>query len=52
VHAAGARTLDVGGTLAVRFESTEPASNKKFNDKKIYKAKWTPPSPGPTLDDF
>lgn len=44
---------EAAGTLSVKFDHTEPASTKGFNDKKVFVAKYEPPK-APTLsaDDF
>jgi hypothetical protein len=44
VRKAGAKGLEVGGELKVKFTGTEPASTKGFNDKKIYAAQYTKPA--------
>jgi hypothetical protein len=44
VRKAGAKDLEVGGTLKVKFTGTEPASTKGFNDKKIYAAQYEKPA--------
>lgn len=37
-------TVAKGGTLVITHTGNEPAKNKKFNDKKLYAAKYTAPS--------
>lgn len=45
VRAAGQRGAPrVGGELVVAWTGDEPASKRGYNDKKIYSAKYTPPS--------
>lgn len=45
--------IEIGGRLKVRWDSTEPAQTKGFNDKKVYKAKYTRPAPAAvSVDDF
>ena len=47
------RLGDIGGTLAVKFDHTEPAAVKGFSDKKIYAVKYEPPAePTVSADDF
>jgi hypothetical protein len=46
VRAAGAKSLAVGGTLAVKFTGEEPPSKKGFNPAKLYAAKYDPPAAG------
>lgn len=43
VRKAGAKSLEVGGDLKVKFTGTEAASTKGFNDKKIYAAQYAKP---------
>lgn len=53
VRAAGTTQLLLGGTLAVKWESTEPAKNPRHNPKKVYKARYTAPAPtGLSAEDF
>jgi hypothetical protein len=42
---AGAK-LEVGGTLAVQYEADEPAKQRGFNPKKLYRAEYAAPLPG------
>ena len=44
VRSAGAKGLEVGGTLAVKFTGEEPPQTKGFNPAKLYAAKYTPPT--------
>lgn len=43
VRAAGAKSLETGGTLAVTFAGTEPSATKGFNPRKLYTATYAPP---------
>lgn len=43
VRRSGARRLEVGGELWVRYVRDEPNSRGRGKDKKIYEAKYTPP---------
>ena len=51
VRASGAKGLEVGGTLAVKFTGEEPSQTKGFNPAKLYAAKYTPPTVK-AVDDF
>ena len=44
VKASGAKGLEVGGVLAVRYDRDEPNSKGRGNPKKIYSAAYTPPA--------
>lgn len=44
VRKAGAKSLEIGGELQVKFTGTEPSTTKGFNDKKLYAAKYTKPA--------
>jgi hypothetical protein len=45
--------LEVGGELAVRYTGDGEPSKKGFNAPKLFKAKYTPPTPGAVdLDDL
>lgn len=44
VSTAGSK-LAKGATLVVQFSGTEPASNPKFNDRKLYTAAYAPADP-------
>jgi hypothetical protein len=44
VQAAGASGLEVGGTLSVTWDSTEPSQTRGFNDRKLYSATYKAPS--------
>jgi hypothetical protein len=44
VREAGARGLEVGGTLHVRYLRDEPNSRGRGKDKKVYAAKYTAPA--------
>lgn len=46
IREAGASGLEPGAHVTVRLESMEAASNKKLNDKKIYKVSYKEPAPG------
>ena len=48
-RAAGARTLEVGGTLAVKYERDQPSD--KGNPAKVYVAEYHPPAAADTSDD-
>ena len=52
VRAAGAKGLDVGGTLSVQYVATEPSSTRGFNDRKLFAASYTPPSPTAAAASF
>jgi hypothetical protein len=41
----------VGGTLQVAWTSSEAATRKGYNDKKIYTARYTAPGPGDSFFD-
>lgn len=43
VKASGAKFLEVGGTLKIKFTGTEPSKTRGFNDRKMYAAKYIPP---------
>ncbi len=43
VRAAGAKGLDVGGTLTVTLVGTEPSATRGFNDRKLYGATYVLP---------
>ncbi len=45
VRNAGARSLEVGGTLTMRLVGTEPSSTRGFNDRKLYEAQYVAPNP-------
>ena len=51
VRNAKAKSLEVGGTLAVRFTGEEPSATKGFNPAKLYAAKYEPPT-NAAADDF
>lgn len=51
VRASGAKGLEVGGTLAVKFTGEEPSQTKGFNPAKLYAAKYTAPTVK-AVDDF
>jgi hypothetical protein len=44
VRAVGAKGLEVGGFLAVRYVKDEPNSRGRGKDKKVYAAKYTAPA--------
>jgi hypothetical protein len=44
VRQAGAKGLEVGGFLAIRYERDEPNSRGRGKPKKIYAARYTPPT--------
>lgn len=44
VRAAGAKGLEPGGFLAIRYEKDEPNSRGRGKDKKVYAAKYTAPA--------
>jgi hypothetical protein len=44
VRTAGAKGLEVGGLLAVRYVKDEPNSRGRGKDKKVYAAKYTAPA--------
>lgn len=46
VRAAGARSLEVGGTLTVIHDGTEPSATRGFSDRKLYRATYAVPSTG------
>lgn len=53
VRAAGAKGLEVGGTLAVRYDSDGLKSNPRHNPPKIYKAKYeVPVAAAVSVEDF
>lgn len=43
VRTSGAKGLEAGGTLTVRFVGTEPSSTRGFNDRKLYEATYAAP---------
>lgn len=49
VRAAGAKTLEKGGTLAVQFTGEGERTNKAFNPPKLYQAAYKPPAQGVDL---
>lgn len=50
VRAAGQRTLEIGGTLAVKYVKDQPS--EKGNPAKIYAAEYKPPTnPTPVVGD-
>jgi hypothetical protein len=51
VKLAGAAKIEVGGTLAVRYNSDGEPPKKGLNAPKEYKAKYEPPAPGTTAVD-
>lgn len=50
VRAAGATSLEIGGTLAVRFSETRDTG--KPQPLKVYSAKYEPPKPTAAIDLF
>lgn len=44
VRAAGAKSLEVGGTLTVTHDGTEPSATRGFSDRKLYRATYAAPS--------
>lgn len=44
VRAAGAKSLEVGGTLTVQHTGTEPSATRGFSDRKLYAASYQAPS--------
>lgn len=44
VRASGAKGLEEGGTLTVVHDGTEPARTRGFNDRKLYRASYKPPT--------
>ncbi len=46
IREAGASGIEPGAHVSLRLDSMEPASNKKLNDKKIYKVVYTMPTAG------
>jgi hypothetical protein len=51
IKTAGAQKIEVGGTLAVRYDSDGEPPKKGLNAPKQYRAKYEPPSPGITAVD-
>jgi len=42
----------IDGELIVKFDHTEPSQTRGFSDRKVYKAKYTPPAPVADLDEL
>lgn len=51
IKTAGAQKIEVGGTLAVRYDSDGEPPKKGLNAPKQYRAKYEPPAPGTTAVD-
>jgi hypothetical protein len=51
IKTAGAQKIEVGGTLAVRYDSDGEPPKKGLNAPKQYRAKYEPPAPGITAVD-
>ena len=45
ILAAGQQRIEVGATLAVRYEADEPSTKRGYNAKKIYRAQYQAPAP-------
>jgi len=43
---------EVDGELVVKFSETKPSSNPKYNDIKVFQAKYTAPAPVANLDEL
>lgn len=43
VKASGAKALEIGGHLKVKFTGTEPAKTRNLSDSKLWAAKYVPP---------
>lgn len=52
VKAAGAKTLEVGGTLALAYTGDGERTNRAFNPPKLYQAAYKPPVAGVDLGDL
>lgn len=51
IKLAGAQKIEVGGTLAVRYDSDGDPPKKGLNAPKQYRAKYEPPAPSATAVD-
>lgn len=51
IKTAGAQKIEVGGILAVRYDSDGEPPKKGLNAPKQYRAKYEPPAPGTTAVD-
>lgn len=51
IKTAGAQKIEVGGTLAVRYDSDGEPPKKGLNAPKQYRAKYEPPTPGTNAVD-
>ena len=52
VRSAGAKSLEVGGTLTVTFDGEEPAKTRGFNPRKLYTATYAAPDKAAQTGDF
>lgn len=52
LRAAGAKTLEVGGTLALAYTGDGEATSRGFNPPKLYQAAYKAPVAGVNLDDL
>lgn len=52
VRAAGAGSLEVGGTLTVTFTGTEASATRGFNDRKLYSASYVAPDKAAQSAEF
>jgi len=52
VRAAGAKSLDIGGTLTVIHDGVEPSKTRGFSDRKLYSASYSAPDKATQTGDF
>lgn len=52
VRAAGAKSLEVGGTLTVTHDGTEPSQTRGFSDRKLYSATYAAPNKAAQAGNF
>ena len=52
VRQAGAKSLEVGGTLTVTHDGTEPSATRGFSDRKLYSATYAAPNKAAQTGDF
>jgi hypothetical protein len=52
VRAAGGKSLEVGGTLTVTHDGTEPSQTRGFSDRKLYAASYRVPDRAAQASEF
>jgi hypothetical protein len=52
VQRAGAKGLEVGGTLTISFVGTEPAKTRGYSDRKLWEAQYAVPDRAAQTGDF